>query len=303
MKHLRLLALLPLLFAVPAHAQEDVQSRLDQLEQDLLLMKRHQSRPGASSSPPMDGGVAGAQTDVRLSALEEELRGLRGKMEENDFQIRKTADEMERFRRDMELRLSDMEKAAAASPAATPQPATPSKPPAETTPAHKPELSVKEVPLKPEDEPAAAGKAADETKAEEPAAPPAGETPRDRYNYAFRLLNQNQYEEAARSFADFTKKYPKDPLVGNAYYWQGETYYIRKDYATAADNFRQGFESMPSGPKAADNLLKLGMSLAALKKKEEACVVLAQVMTKYKTASANTAAKAQAEHKRASCGE
>ena len=79
-----------------------------------------------------------------------------------------------------------------------------------------------------------------------------------------------------------SKKHPKDPLVGNAYYWQGETYYIRRDYVNAADSFRQGFEALPTGPKAPDNLLKLAMSLNALNRDKEACVVLGQVISKYK---------------------
>ena len=58
---------------------------------------------------------------------------------------------------------------------------------------------------------------------------------------------------------------------------------------------------MPKGPKAADNLLKLGMSLGALKKNQEACIVLSQVMTKYKSAAANVAAKAESEHKKMGC--
>ncbi len=125
--------------------------------------------------------------------------------------------------------------------------------------------------------------------------------PREHYNYAFRLLNQTQYEEAAAAFAAFTKKYPKDPLVGNAFYWSGETFYIRRDYVKAADNFRQGFEALPDGPKAADNLLKLSMSLDALNRDKEACVVLAQITTKFKKSSSSVTDKADQEQKRIGC--
>lgn len=298
MKHYALLALLIIGTSAPAMAQ-DVNERLDQIEQDMVILKRQQDRGGrgASGAPSADGGVGNAQIDVRITALEEELRGLRGKLEESEFERKRISEELERFRRDTELRLSDIEKANHAAPAAVePKPEAPAKPAAEKeTAPKKAEVSVKEVPTEAAEKPAA------EAKAEE-GATSAEDTPRDRYNYAFRLLNQNQYDEAAKHFADFTKKYPKNPLVGNAYYWQGETHYIRKDYAAAADLFRQGYEAMPSGPKAADNLLKMGMSLAALKKKDEACVVLGQVVSKYKTSSANVAAKAQAEQKRAACG-
>ncbi len=126
-------------------------------------------------------------------------------------------------------------------------------------------------------------------------------SPRDHYNYAFRLLNQTQYPEAAAAFDSFTKKYPKDPLVGNAYYWEGETYYIRRDYVNAADNFRQGFEALPEGPKAPDNLFKLAVSLDALNRDKEACVVLGQVVTKFKKNSTSVTDKADQEQKRIGC--
>jgi tol-pal system protein YbgF len=127
------------------------------------------------------------------------------------------------------------------------------------------------------------------------------DNPRDHYNHGFRLLNQTRYEDAARTFEAFTEKYPKDPLIGNAYYWLGETYYIRRDYVKAADSFRQGFEVLPSGPKAADNLLKLSMALSAMKKQKEACVVLDQLLVKFKDSSTSVAKKADAERTRIGC--
>ncbi|MDX2074463.1 MAG: tol-pal system protein YbgF [Alphaproteobacteria bacterium] len=296
--------LLPLLLITPAYAQESLpdanSDRIDQLEQDILLLKRQLDRARVSGQAvaPESGGETGnigdAQVNLRISALEEEIKSLRGQLEEKDFEYRRLSEEMEKFKRDSEFRLTEIENAArAATPAPAPAaaPAEPEQPAAiERTLKKKTELSEKEISVK---------DAAD-VPAEVPPTP-AGDTPRDHYNYAFRLLNQNQYDEAAKSFADFVKKFPKDPLVGNAYYWQGETYYIRKDYAKSAEHFRQGFEALPQGPKAADNLLKLGMSLSALKKQKEACIVLAQVMDKFKTSSANVAAKAAAEHKRNGC--
>ena len=101
--------------------------------------------------------------------------------------------------------------------------------------------------------------------------------PRHHYNEAFRLLNQNRYEDAETAFIKFTKQYGDDPLIGNAYYWLGETYYIRKDYTQAADNFRQGYQALPDGPKAPDNLLKLAMTLKALDRISDACTIVEQI--------------------------
>jgi tol-pal system protein YbgF len=250
---------------------------------------------GSSFTPPptsISGGEPpvsnAAQMELRISNLEDEIRALRGKNEESEFQVKKLAETLEKMQRDTEMRLGDIEGG--------------KKPrmPADTLPPT--EGHVESIPgagttdgLAPK-EPATATDGAAH-------APDAGTetTPRDLYNSAFRLLNQAKYEEAASAFDRFTKKYPKDPLVGNAYYWQGETYYIRRDYVAAADNFRAGFEALPDGPKAPDNLLKLAMSLDALKRDKEACIVLQQVVAKFKKDSVSVTEKAQSEQKRMGC--
>lgn len=287
-----LIAFLTATAPLPAFAM-DSQERIDQLERDVLILQRKLSRGGDSSGAVDDvSGMGGGTADVRITALEEEIRSLRGKLEEREFQVTKLSEQLELLKRDVEFRLSDLEQhrtSAAPSEANTtlaPQ-TTLAKPAERTVPAKQMELSVKD-------------ENGETAKTNAPVAA-TSESPRDQYNNAFRLMNQNQYDEAARSFTSFIKANPNDALVGNAYYWLGETYYIRNDYKKATDQFRLGFEAMPKGPKAADNLLKLGMSLSRDDKKKEACVVLSQVMNKYKSIAANTAAKAESEHKRIQC--
>jgi tol-pal system protein YbgF len=238
-----------------------------------------------------------AQLELKLSNIQDELRTMRGKNEELSFQIKKLTESMDKMQRDVEMRLNDLEGNK------KPRTATEEKPAAEMAPAsatenkYSAENTVSAEEKKPfASTPTTAGDGM--LKIPEPSAEA---TPRDLYNSAFRLLNQTKYDEASKSFEQFTKKYPKDPLIGNAYYWMGETYYIRRDYVTAADNFRAGFEALPTGPKAADNLLKLAMSLNALNRDKEACVVLGQVVSKFKKESVSVTEKAQSEQKRMGC--
>jgi tol-pal system protein YbgF len=105
---------------------------------------------------------------------------------------------------------------------------------------------------------------------------PAG-TPQERYNYAYKLLVQSDYADAESAFREFLGAHPQDALAGNAQYWLGETYYVRGQYEPAAQAFLQGYQGYPKGAKAPDSLLKLGMSLAALKKNPEACAALGQL--------------------------
>lgn len=275
-------------------------ARIEKLEHDLMLLQRQVSRSSGSARP--GGGAANADFEVRLSAIEDQMRGLQGKIEENEFKNKKLAENLEKLQRDVDFRFGELVKQQTVQPPA-PAAATSEKIPAKNekaAPAAKDASKEKSV-----------GKTVD--TAEEDAAPQTQESadtsdiqtkfssPREHYNYAFRLLNQTQYDKAAASFEDFTKKYPKDPLIGNAYYWMGETFYIRHDYIGAADSFRQGFESMPNGSKAPDNLLKLSMSLNALKRDKEACVVLGQIITKFKKTASAVAQKAEQEKKRIGC--
>jgi tol-pal system protein YbgF len=262
---------------------------------------------GSAFAPPPEPSLMGepdmsaatpAQLELKISNMQDELRVMRGKNEELLFQIKKLTENMDKMQRDVEMRLNDLEgkkmPAVAPKPAAATEEEKPAAEPVAETPATDEKKPEEKKPFA--STPTTAGDGV--LKAPEPTAEP---TPRDLYNSAFRLLNQTKYEDAAKSFEQFTKKYPKDPLIGNAYYWMGETHYIRRDYVTAADNFRAGFEALPAGPKAADNLLKLAMSLNALNRDKEACVVLGQVVSKFKKDSVSVSEKAAAEQKRMGC--
>ena len=226
-----------------------------------------------------------ARMDVRFSAFEERLRQMQGRIEEVEFENRRLREKLDLFQQDAEIRFSKLEGGemmASPTPAASSAPVDAtvdqSKQPAtEVAPTEKQVLRLP---------------SSDDTKFE---------SPRDHYNHAFRLLNQTQYEEAGASFEAFIQSHPKDPLIGNAYYWAGETYYVRQKYEQAAGYFRQGYEALPAGPKAGDNLLKLGMTLSAMKRNKEACVVLKQVSSKFGGNSTTLRNKAETERNRIGC--
>lgn len=256
------------------------EDRIEEMERNLEALQR---AVYSGSAGKVGSGGGGANTQVQFSAMEERLRAIEGRFEEVEFQNRQLKEQVERMQKDTDMRFSDMQQqqmnaAPAAAAGAAIAPATaPVTIPAATTPNDPQMLSA----------PAAGA--------------PTLTTPREMYDYAFNLLNQTQYEAAGQAFSNFIKTYPKDPLVSNAYYWLGETYYVRQKFPDATDNFRLGFESAPAGPKAGDNLLKLGMSLNAQNRKQEACVVLKQVLNKYATNSVNLKVKTEMEQKRAGC--
>ena len=98
------------------------------------------------------------------------------------------------------------------------------------------------------------------------AAAPQGE---QLYHEAFKLLQDGDYAGAERGFKTFVQRNPQHVLAGNAQYWLGETYYARRDYQNAMVAFAEGYKVYKASPKGPDNLLKLGVTLAALDKKPE----------------------------------
>jgi tol-pal system protein YbgF len=122
----------------------------------------------------------------------------------------------------------------------------------------------------------------------------------EQYQYAFDLMRQTKYADAEKALSTFVDDYPDHPLAGNASYWLGETYYVRKDYNSAAQTFAQTFQKYPQSGKAPDSLLKLGMSLAALGETADACKAFHELTARYPKAS--DAVKDRAAKERAKNG-
>jgi tol-pal system protein YbgF len=291
-RYVLLLPLIACFAAAPASAQEDVGAlveRLDRLERDVTFVQKQVYRGGDPNAT--DGAALPANSGqllMRMSQIDEEIRQIRGLIEQVQFQQRQHAAELKKLSDDSDFRLRALEQKLAQSDAPIAAPDTPlatGAEPAEPL-AEKPVIAGEETPEKPasykpetKEKPAVTGKDFPDSNAH--------------YSHAFKLLNEKKFTEAANSFDAFVKKYPADPLTANAYYWLGESQYARSDFTRSAESFRKGFEVNPEGNKAADNLYKLAMSLSQVRRKKEACVVLGRVVEKYAETAARTATKAE----------
>jgi tol-pal system protein YbgF len=123
----------------------------------------------------------------------------------------------------------------------------------------------------------------------------------EQYNHAFGLLKQANYPAAETALKAFIEAHPKDQMAGNAQYWLGETYYARGRYMDAATAFAEGYKHYPKSAKAADGLLKLGMSLARASQKQNACVALSQLDHDFPHAAASIRDRAATEKKKLGC--
>ena len=106
---------------------------------------------------------------------------------------------------------------------------------------------------------------------------------------------RRDYAGAEAAFGKLVSSYPRDPLAGSAQYWVGETQYLRKQYQKAADSFLDGYRKYSDSDKAADTLLRLGMSLAALGKTEAACSTFKKLDGRFPDAPQSSQAKRAGE--------
>ena len=122
-----------------------------------------------------------------------------------------------------------------------------------------------------------------------------------RYQSAFGYLRKREFQKAELALKEFLTTHPDDPLVPNAMYWLGETYYTRGKYEDAAEIFISGYEQHSESSKTPDNLLKLGLSLLKLERRADACIAFAQLLLEFPNSSKSLTRRAINERKRHGC--
>ncbi len=289
----------------PALAQssqmQQLLNRMERMQAELTTLQRQVYRGGSrAAGAPAPRGLQArkltARMSVRITQLEDELRRLTGKTEEFLHAVQQIRTRMEKLAADTEFRLSALERGTVASGAPPPAPGAAVAPGAASiasgsgfAPGPRTLGTIRQSALPGPNAPAAK-------------APAPKMTPKQQYDYAHSLIVRDQnFAEAERVLRAFIDAYPKNSLAPNAHYWLGRTYYVRKDYQTAAFTFAEGFQKYPKSRKAPDNLLNLGMSLARLDKKKEACTALKRLMKNYPKAGGNVKRRVARERQRLRC--
>jgi tol-pal system protein YbgF len=307
-----------LAFATPVLAQSKdlspILDRLQRLERDIRTLNIQVAGGGAGAGGGAEAGTpAAARIAVRLSELEDELRTTTGKVETIANQIEQVGLRLDKLIADLDYRLSALE--GGTRQGINPQvSAAPSPPgvqkvvPGANQPGVLGTISQSEVPAAPgQDEEQQSVATAPVSSAvtsnalvEKTSVLPEG-TPKERYTFAFGLLREANYDEAEVALAEFLKAHPNDPLAGNARYWLAESYYVRGQYVQAAEAFVTGYQAAANGPKAPDMLLKLGMSMSNLDKKQEACASFGKLLKDFPDAPERIISKVTFESNKVGC--
>jgi tol-pal system protein YbgF len=109
-----------------------------------------------------------------------------------------------------------------------------------------------------------------------------------------------QFSSAELGFRQIVADYGAHELAGNAQYWLGESQFAQGRFKDAARSFLNGYKTYPKSRYAANSLVKLGMSLDKLGQRKQACGAYAEVSKRYPNA-AEARDLAIKEMKRAGC--
>jgi tol-pal system protein YbgF len=114
-----------------------------------------------------------------------------------------------------------------------------------------------------------------------PIVPATSLSPQEVYNTAYADYLKGNFDLATDGFKIYRDNFPDSPLADNALYWIGECSFSQRKFSEAIDEFNDLILNYPQGDKIAAAYLKKGLSLAELKRKDEALVVFKLLLSKY----------------------
>lgn len=253
---------------------DDLRYRLDILDAELQDIR---ARLGASGEiAPRTGGVSGGD----VGQLEAEIQRLTARVEEMQNLVdRLNAQSARRFS-DIEFRLTELE----GGDISTVQPVEPVAPAGQdVTP--------------PPGQPAQPGQPDQQVAVADVSISEQGDLDR-----AIQDVEQGRFDQAEDRLRRFINDYPQSPLVGDAWYWLGESQFVRGIQDEAARSYLNGYNADQSGPRAAHNLFRLGVTLGRLGQLDVACQTLRQVRRQFPGAPDNIVSRADEEADRLTCG-
>jgi tol-pal system protein YbgF len=240
-----------MLFAFPAFAQD---SRLSLADRVSRLEQQTQNR---------DQNGTGLVNQIQQ--LSSQVRQMQCQIEDMQHQMLVLDDKNKAQYSDLDARLERLEGGGTGAPPA--QAGSPAMPASAATPAAAPTATAAATASS---APAPAGSATSDPVAAQAA-----------YDTAFQSIRAGNYAAASREFRAFIQQFPDHPLVPNAWYWLGQSYFVTTNYGVALDAFKQLVDQFPQSDKTPDALLKVGYCQIELKQADAARATLKQVIARY----------------------
>ena len=300
-----------LFFANISFAQQDKMSelldRLEKIQKDIQTLEKAVYSKNASL--PSDNVVVNEALTRQLSKiseLEKQIQQMTSKYEENNYKLQQLLDRLNKVSNDSQLRFQQLESNKVISEKVS----APKEVILEKTPAVKKKetniLNSEEVDKEEENVIQEKPVQSENIKLKEKVNKPKTKIlPKvsiaEQYKYAMNIMKSGDFEKAEIAFKEFVDTHSKHELAGSAQFWYGETFYIRQLYEDAAAAFLDGYQKYPNSPKASENLLKLGVTLAELGEIEQGCKMIINLKKAYPKTDAAILQKSSYEKKRFNC--
>lgn len=197
------------------------------------------------------------QLSQTIDSLQEEVQELRGKLEEQSYQINQLK--------------SDYQSEIASLRQSSPTKKSTSFGQDDEDSLHIPDKPIQAAPIAP------------------PQVSKASESPSYQLGYA--KLQQKSYQEAKQIFTSLVKNYPNGQYTPNAYYWLGEIGLVENDTLQAMANFAVVVQKFGAHAKASDALLKLGFIDYQSKNWSRARLYFERVMRDYPNSASSRLAQ------------
>ena len=305
-------------FANISFAQQDKMSelldRLEKIQKDIQTLEKavYSKNPTLSSDNVIVNEALTRQL-TKISELEKQIQEMTSKFEENNYKIQQLSDRLNRVSNDNQIRLQQLENNKVVSDKVNPskevtiEKKTPPIKKNETNILNSEEVIVEEE-ISSDKEKINQEKIveSENIKLKEKVNKPKTKVlPKvsisEQYKYAMNIMKSGDFEKAEIAFKEFVDTHSKHELAGSAQFWYAETFYIRQLYDDAAVAFLEGYQKYPNSPKAPENLLKLGVTLAELGEIDQGCKMIMNLKKAYPKTDASILQKSSYEKKRFNC--
>lgn len=206
-----------------------------------------------------------AESQFEITNLKKENRELRGKVEEQGYQLQQIVNRQRELYRDIDNRMSQVTNPDTGS----------SNPGTSDLSTSNPNYnSTKVDPATTNTESVSLAEISDDVQI------------RNAYDQIFPLVRNKRYDEAIAGYQQFIAMYPNSIYVANAKYWLAQIYSVQSRTEEAEREYLSVAQQYSSSSKAADAWLKLGQLYENQNKPEKALNAYNQVVTQYADSTA-----------------
>ena len=242
----------------------------------------------ATTVPVANGGEANQSGQAvllqrlmqRVDALERQMQTVRGQLSEQERQMQRQSERMEKA---LEAARSQQ-----SAPAGGPMPSTGGQSPA-AGPSAPGQPSAPQAPQAPVE--SDGGTAASASGGAAAGGAVSDEEQQALYNDAFAVLKSGDYDAAIQAFQKVIDANPQGSWAPSAFFWKGETYYVKQEYEAARKSYAELVQRFPESRRIPDAKLKMGYIAQEQGDGETARQLFNEVMSDYPDSQAAGLAK------------